>query len=176
MKVLHLPLLPPPPPPAPPPLPLCLSSVALRWCSGLYRLDLFFGAVGPAADSGWAPKVERQATARSLLHPSGGASHRAKKGKARRSRPRGAKWRYCPASRISGPPPPRQAAGDPARAAELGFRASDRDFFFTHGLRRRRLLEPFRERETEGFWAPTSANFCFQFRCGRFKTPTPSDA
>ena len=37
----------------------------------------------------------------------------------RRSRPKGAKVTYCSAFRISGPPPPRQAAGDPCRGCFL---------------------------------------------------------
>ena len=49
----------------------------------------------------------------------------------RRSRPKGAKVRYCSAFRISGPPPPRQAAGDPCRGGFLFSQQKQISFWHT---------------------------------------------
>ena len=62
-------------------------------------------------------------------HPPGlaASAHR----NARRRPPKGVKFRYCPASRISGPPPPRQAAGDPSAVSTKFFNPRQRFFLHT---------------------------------------------
>ena len=92
---------------------------------------------------------------------------------ARRERPKGVKFKYCPASRISGPPPPRQAAGDPSAIFWKIFSPPTK-IFFTHGLVSRRHLWPFWEKDFSSELPPTFLDFHFQFRCGRLKgSPTP---
>ena len=92
---------------------------------------------------------------------------------ARRKRPKGVKSKYCPASRVSGPPPPRQAAGDPSAVFWKNFLPPTK-IFFTHGLISRRHLRPFWEKDFSSELPPTFLDFHFQFRCGRLKSsPTP---
>ena len=53
--------------------------------------------------------------------------------------PKVAKLRYCWAFRISGPPPPRQAAGDSPRRSGVNFSTQNRDFFIARAAPKRAI-------------------------------------
>ena len=80
----------------------------------------------------------------------------------RRSRPTGAKGKYCSAFRISGPPPPRQAAGDPSAVSTKVFNPRQR-FFLRTGLPEPFVYGRFRTRIQMGSVGALSWTSVFNF-------------
>ena len=76
--------------------------------------------------------------------------------------PKGANFKYCSASRISGPPPPRQAAGDPSVVSTKFFNPRQR-FFLRTGLPESFVYGRFRTRIQMGSVGALSWTSVFNF-------------